>query len=163
MSDPEKLRLFEGSKVFIALRPKIFGIENEHVTLEYLGSFVEWNYLLARCTEWQWQLNLPVTVEVNGYANWFNSNNDVPRYSDVALIGFKGNQELTFSKNWHITLDQDNKPVKARQFDKDEDSFRYDVCNELWVGYKDFEGNAKWIPYEGKSNTGGTEPVLWQT
>jgi hypothetical protein len=108
----------------------------------------------------------PVTVKVNGYANWYVSNNDKDRYFDVALIGFKEYPELTYSKNWHITLDKSDKPTKPRQFDIEKDGFRYDVCDDLWIGYKDTNNEPRWIRYMGKWGTmtpEELEPPSWAT
>ena len=142
---------FQGSRVFIGLRPNIFEkVENEHITLEYVGSYPEWNTLLDKCERWYRTFGYgPVTVEVNGYANWSATNNGDNRYFDVALVGFKEYPELTYTKNWHITLSKDSRPVKPRQFDKERDAFRYDICDDLWVGYKDQNNKACWIRYMG--------------
>jgi len=159
--------LFQGSRVFIGLRPKIFeGVEDQHITLEYVGSFPEWKELIMKCERWANQFAyMPVTVEVNGYANWSATNNGDSRYFDVALVGFKEYPELTYSKNWHITLGKDTKPIKPRQFDRDLDSFRYDICDDLWIGYKTKAGDTAWIRYLGNRGTltpEELEPANWQ-
>lgn len=148
-------RLFQGSRVFIGLRPKIFeNIEDQHITLEYVGSYPEWNSLTSKCEKWRKQFaDMPVIVEVNGYGNWSATNNGDSRYFDVALIGFRDYPELTYSKNWHITLGKSSTPVKPRQFDRDADAFRYDICDDLWIGYKDKDGKSQWIRYLGSRGT----------
>jgi hypothetical protein len=108
----------------------------------------------------------PVTVEVNGYANWSATNNADRRYFDVALVGFREYPELTYQKNWHITLGKSDKPIKPRQFDHERDAFRYDVCDDLWIGYKDANNKPQWIRYMGKVNTINPkelEPPEWAT
>lgn len=133
---------FNGRNVFIALRPSIFGHENEHVTLEYIGHNPDWNVLTDTCTKWIDQFaGLPVTVAVNGYANW-SAKDD---YHNVALVEFREYPELSFSKNWHITLETSSQPIRPMQFDRDQDAFRYDYPDRLWVGYKDSTGERKWI------------------
>lgn len=146
---------FQGRRVFIGLRPKIFeNVENEHITLEYVGSFPEWSVLLDKCETWYRRFGFgPVTVYVNGYANWAASNNEDNRYFDVALVGFREYPDLNYTKNWHITLGKSNQPVKPRQFDKDADAFRYSICDDLWVGYKDENNEAQWIRYLGSVGT----------
>jgi hypothetical protein len=147
-------RIFQGSRVFIGLRPKIFNTDDEHITLEYVGTFPEWNALTAKCERWHRTFGYgPVTVEVNGYANWAATNNGDSRYFDVALVGFKEYPELTYAKNWHITLGKDTKPVKPRQFDRDNDAFRYDICDDIWIGYKDMNGDSRWLRYMGSTGT----------
>lgn len=160
-------RIFQGSRVFIGLRPNIFErVENQHITLDYIGSYPEWNTLLHQCALWHQRFgNGPVTVEVNGYANWFSSNNEKDRYFDVALIGFRDYPELTYLKNWHITLGKSDTPVKPRQFDKERDAFRYDHCDDIWIGYRDPNGEAKWLRYMGSVGTltpEELEPSSWQ-
>jgi hypothetical protein len=162
MNDLERLSYFQGSRVFIGLRTNIFEkVENEHVTLEYVGSFPEWNYLLDRCRNWENTfLYKPVRVSVNGYANWYNSNNNEDRYFDVALVQFDGRPQFSMLKNWHITLEKSDSPVDSRSFDKYQDAFRYDDCTDIWIGYKDREGNQKWISYEG-IGTKSPEGLTW--
>lgn len=146
-------RNFMGTKVFIALRPDIFGRPDEHVTVEYIGHFPEWNSLLTKIQDWETKLGLerdpnvkdyapdPLRVKVNGYANWCAKD----EYHHVALVGFPSNLDLSFSKNWHITLESSPEPLESFMFDKHEDAFRYDDVTELWLGYKDVDNNKKWV------------------
>lgn len=148
-----KQQRFMGTKAFIALRPDIFGHEDEHVTVEYLGHHPEWNSMLSKIQEWESRFGLEkdpntnsgnplsLRVFVNGYANWCAKD----EYHHVALVGFQGLQDLSFSKNWHITLESSPEPITAFTFNKDEDAFRYDYLDELWIGYKDKDNNRKWI------------------
>jgi hypothetical protein len=143
------MRHFMGRGVFIALRPNIFGKENEHVTLEYLGHNPEANTVLHQTQYWHDTFaGLPVTVKVNGYANW-SAKDD---YHNVALVEFSEYPDLSYSKNWHITLESSRQPLRPYQFDRDEDAFRYDYCDRLWIGYKDAVTNEKkWIePHNAK-------------
>jgi hypothetical protein len=87
---------------------------------------------------------LPVTVAVNGYANW-RAKDD---YHHVALVEFKEYPDLSFSKNWHITLESSRQPIPAYTFDTESDAFRYDICDRLWLGYKDVFGQKKFIDAE---------------
>lgn len=137
------MKHFMGRGVFVALRPNIFGKENEHVTLEYLGHNPTGDDLLAACIKWHDTFaGLPVTVKVNGYANW-SAKDD---YHNVALIEFAEYPDISFSKNWHITLESSRQPLRPYQFDRNEDAFRYDYCDRLWIGYKDAVTNEKkWI------------------
>lgn len=145
---------FAGTKAFIALRPDIFGHKDEHVTVEYLGHYPEWNSMLEKIQDWETRFGLeknpncsdesvvPLRVFVNGYANWCAKD----EYHHVALVGFDGLQELSFSKNWHITLESSPRPIESYTFDKDADAFRFDNMTELWIGYKDRTSNdRKWI------------------
>lgn len=145
---------FMGTKAFIALRPDIFGHEDEHVTVEYLGHYPEWNSVLQKIQDWESRFGLennpnnhndePVSLRVfvNGYANWCAKD----EYHHVALVGFNGLQDLSFSKNWHITLESSNEPIESFTYSKDSDAFRYDDINALWIGYKDRNSNKrKWI------------------
>ena len=145
---------FMGTKAFIALRPDIFGHEDEHVTVEYLGHFPEWNSVLTKIQDWETRFGLesnpnwadddrpmPLRLFVNGYANWLAKDD----YHHVALVGFDGLPDLSFSKNWHITLESSTKPIQAYTFDKDADAFRYSDIRSLWIGYKDKDNNKKWI------------------
>lgn len=161
-------RTFQGSRVFIGLRPKIFdSIEDEHITLEYVGSFPEWKELLMKCEAWANKFAyMPVTVEVNGYGNWIATNNGDHRYFDVALVAFREYPELTYQKNWHITLGKDTKPIKARQFDIMKDADKFDVCDDIWIGYKKVTGETAWIRYLGNRGTllpEELEPPSWVT
>lgn len=146
-------KVFGGKKVFIALRPDIFGHDDEHVTVEWVGNYPDWNTLLTKIQDWEAKFGLerdpnrpnreplPLRVSVNGYANWCAKE----EYHHVALVGFKGLQELSFSKNWHITLESASEPIEPYTFDKNEDAFRYDDIEELWLGYKDEDNNKRWI------------------
>jgi hypothetical protein len=144
-----------GQKVFLALRPDIYGVRDEHVTVEWIGNMPEWNSLLERIQYWEGQFgfeeNPNVTdryptgvleVRTNGYANWSATR----EYHQVALVGFPDNLDLSFSKNWHITLESSDVPFKnVLIFDRDADAFRYDHVTELWVGYKDEDNNRHWV------------------
>jgi hypothetical protein len=127
---------------FICLRPDIFGHENEHVTLEYLGHEPDIYKIELETNYWTTTFaGLPVTVAVNGYANW-RAKDD---YHHVALIEFKEYPALSFSKNWHITLESSRQPIPAYTFDTETDAFRYDYADSLWLGYKDVLGQKKFI------------------
>lgn len=127
--------------VFICLRPEIFGHPNEHVTLEYMGHEPELEEITTKSAEWLNRFGgLPVTVRVNGYANWQSQKLD---YHSVALVMFNEYPALSYSKNWHITLESDNEPVEPKQFDAFADAFRYDICDRLWVGYTDAKGEKR--------------------
>lgn len=146
-------QVFNGTKAFIALRPDIFGHDDEHVTVEYIGHYPDWNDLLTKLQDWETKLGLerdpnkpdneplPLRVFVNGYANWCAKS----EYHHVALVGFQGLPDVSFSKNWHITLESSTEPIRAFTFDKDADAFRYDDIDLLWIGYKDANNNKKWI------------------
>jgi len=142
-------RKFQGRGVFLALRPNIFGIEDEHITVEYLGHNPDATDVVSAVRKWHNEFaGLPVTVAVNGYANW-SAKDD---YHNVALIEFKEYPSLSFVKNWHITIESSREPLRPYQFDRDEDAFRYDYCDRLWIGYKDATTNEKkWIePHNAK-------------
>lgn len=133
-----------GTKVFFCLRPKIFNTPNEHVTLEYLGHYPEWDELKEAGNTWLHTFaGLPVTVFVNGYANW-QAKDD---YHNVALVGFKEYPSLSFSKNWHITLESSRQPMPPIQFNTDKDEFAYDYCTTLWIGYSDVNNEKKFIEF----------------
>jgi hypothetical protein len=140
---------FMGRGVFIALRPNIFGHDDEHVTLEYLGHDPSIWQMREAIKKWHNQFaGLPVTVAVNGYANW-SAKDD---YHNVALIEFREYPDISYIKNWHITLESSRNPLRPYQFDRDEDAFRYDYCDRLWIGYKDaVTKEKKWIePHNAK-------------
>jgi hypothetical protein len=145
---------FNGTKVFLALRPDIYGVDDEHVTVEYLGNTPDWNEMLEKIVHWEGTFGFEdnpnktkrfptgvLEVKTNGYANWCAKN----EYHHVALVGFPDNLDLSFSKNWHITLESAAYPLQAFTFDKDADAFRYDHVTELWVGYKDADNNRRWV------------------
>lgn len=162
-----KIKYFQGTKVFIALRPDIFGHEDEHVTVEYIGHEPEWNSLLTKIQDWESKFGLernpndleyeplPLRLQVNGYANWCAKD-----YHHVALVGFKGLPDLSFSKNWHITLETSEHPIPAYTYDKDSDAFRYDDVRELWLGYKDEHNNKKWISARNAKHLVGTKDLV---
>ena len=133
--------MFNGSKVFISLRPDIFGVDREHITLEYIGAFPTWDTLIEKCQEWQNILGSDIKVKVNGFANWKHN-----LYYKVALIDFVGRPALSMSKNWHITLEQSDKPFTSVPIITEESALE-DTCYELWVGYADAKGNKHWISY----------------
>lgn len=141
------IKQFMGRNVFIALRPNIYNVPNEHVTLEYIGHSPDWNALQQSCEDWNNIFALhhegsAVTVAVNGYANW-RAKDD---YHNVALVEFKEYPNISYTKNWHITLESSRNPLDPYKYDSDEDAFRYDYCDRLWIGYKDlWSGEKKWI------------------
>jgi hypothetical protein len=138
-------------------------IEDEHITLEYVGSYPEWKELLMKCEAWANKFAyMPVTVEVNGYANWLATNNGDHRYFDVALVAFREYPELTYQKNWHITLGKDTKPIKPRQFDIMKDVDRFDICDDIWIGYKKPTGETAWIRYLGNRGTLNPEELEYR-
>lgn len=132
----------DATKVFMALRPKIYNIPREHVTLEFLGDNPTWDQVKLAKHDWLKQFaGLPVTVRVNGYANWVAKD----EYHHVALINFHEYPELSYKKNWHITLESSRSPIEPRTFDKDVDAFNYDHADSLWLGYTDKHGVKKFI------------------
>ena len=137
-------RVFNGTKVFICLRTDIFGVEREHVTLEYIGAFPTWDELLNTCNEWEHTLQGDVQVNVTGFANWKTN-----LFYKVALVEFEGLPELSRSKNWHITLEQSTVPFSSMPV-VTEDTLS-DTCYGLWVGYADKQGNKRWISHKEMS------------
>lgn len=133
-------RVFNGTKVFICLRTDIFGVEDEHVTMEYLGAFPTWDHLLNRCNYWDNMFGGSFPVEVNGFANWKND-----LYYKVALIKFPTMPKINFLKNWHITLQKSAKPFDSMPVFTEE--ILKDECFSLWVGYSDKDGNKCWISH----------------
>jgi hypothetical protein len=141
-----------GTGVFIALRPDIFGVPNEHVTVEWVGHFPEWNTLLHKIQAWEcefdFDVNKSLRVEVNGYANWMGKED----YHRVALVRFKNKQELSFRKNWHITLESSKIPFEtADTVDELRDRHRYDWVDNLWLGYKDANNDKQWLSLAGET------------
>lgn len=137
-------QIFNARKVFLCLRPKIFNIPNEHLTLEFMGHEPEWKELREAANTWLHTFNgLPVCVVVNGYANW-QAKDD---YHNVALVRFNEFPQLSFSKNWHITLESSRLPLEPMQFHRDRDAFNYDYATTLWVGYTNDAGEKKFIEY----------------
>lgn len=158
---------FMGGKVFLAVRPKLFTFrtkalqDDQHVTMEYIGTLPAVWDLIEKLDEWEEKLNLshPIDqdqwhmphkgmqclVKVNGYANWYNSNNDKERYFDVALVEFPWCKDIGWDKNWHVTLGKSDKPVLARQFDPNIDGQRIDYISDLWIGFKEKDGTSKWL------------------
>ena len=147
---------FMGGKVFLAVRPKLFEFrtkemnDDQHVTMEYVGTLPFVADLIEKVELWEKKLNLAhsgaqTLVKVNGYANWYNSNNDKERYFDVALVEFPWNREIGWDKNWHVTLGKSDKPVLPRQFDPRIDGQRIDYISDLWIGFKTKEGESKWL------------------
>lgn len=131
-----------GTKVFIGLRPKIYGLPREHVTLQFLGDNPTGDEVKLAVHDWlKTFAGLPVTVRVNGYANWLAKD----EYHHVALINFHEYPELSYVKNWHITLESSRQPIEPRTFDKDVDAFNYDHVDRLWLGYTDENGVKKFI------------------
>lgn len=140
-------RVFNGTKVFIALRTNIFDVEREHITLDYIGAFPTWDELLGKCNDWLRTFGGDtVQVTVNGFANWKTN-----LYYKVALICFDNHPELSYTKNWHITLEQSEKPFESVPLLTEETLS--DECYELWVGYADRDGNKHWISYSELSKT----------
>jgi hypothetical protein len=136
------VKKIKGTKVFMALRPNIYGLPREHVTLEYLGDNPTGDQVKLAAYDWNKQFaGLPVTVRVNGYANWLAKD----EYHHVALINFHEYPELSYVKNWHITLESSRQPIEPRMFDKDVDAFNYDIADRLWLGYTDEHGVKKFI------------------
>lgn len=138
------MQILNARKVFLCLRPKIFGHKNEHVTIEYIGHEPDWNELRETATTWLHIFGgLPVTVAVNGYANWAGKED----YHNVALVEFKEYPALSFSKNWHITLESSRQPLTPIQYSRDEDAFRYDYATTLWIGYTNEAGDKRFIEF----------------
>ncbi|ASZ72616.1 hypothetical protein NELLIE_44 [Arthrobacter phage Nellie] len=171
MPDLIEKNKFMGGKVFLAVRPKLFQFnskenqDNQHVTMEYIGTLPSLWDLLQKIDEWEEKLNIavpidktqwhmphrgmPCMVRVNGYANWYNSNNDKERYFDVALVEFPWNKEIGWDKNWHVTLGKSDRPVLPRQFDPSIDGQRVDYLDTLWIGFKTKDGESKWLSADG--------------
>lgn len=137
-------RVFNGTKVFICLRTDIFGVEREHITLDYVGAFPTWDELLYRCNEWEQTFKGEVKVNVTGFANWKTN-----LFYKVALVGFEGLPEVSWSKNWHITLEQSEKPFDSMPIIGNDTLS--DTCYGLWVGYADKLGNKRWISHKEMS------------
>lgn len=137
-------RVFNGTKVFICLRTDIFGVEREHITLEYIGAFPTWDELLEKCNSWERTFGGAVKVDVTGFANWKTN-----LFYKVALVEFAGMPELSRAKNWHITLEQSCKPFDSMPLIT-EDTLS-DECFDLWVGFADKEGNKRWISHRDMS------------
>lgn len=143
-------RVFNGTKVFICLRTDIFGVEREHITLDYIGAFPTWDDLLDKCNEWEDKLtdfSRPageVGINVTGFANWKTN-----LFYKVALVEFEGLPALSRSKNWHITLEQSEKPFNSMPVIT-QDTLS-DTVYGLWVGYADKLGNKRWISHKEMS------------
>lgn len=137
---PASTQKFNGKNVFLALRTDIFhGVEDEHLTLKFLGNYPYWDFVIGHAK--QWQSILPVAIKQNGIAIW--KNRDL--YHEVALMTFEGHPSL-FGRNWHITLDSSAEPMSPRWWTADNKPDQ--VLDELWVGYKDSStGEKKWISY----------------
>lgn len=150
--------IINGSRVFIALRTAIFKDfkEGEHITVEFIGSFPDYAYLVQRLKHWENIFggfkNFPVRVEVNGYANYIAGSPGDERYFQTAMINFPDyGPELNYSKFWHLTMGKQDKPFEeARAFDKDADAFNNDICDDLWIGYKDEKGELQWVSGHGR-------------
>ncbi|USL89125.1 hypothetical protein SEA_CASSEROLE_43 [Arthrobacter phage Casserole] len=150
---------FMGGKVFLAVRPNLFHFHSEekqndqHVTMEYIGTLPYIEGLNIQIKKWEQKLGLDekrqCLVRVNGYANWYNSNNDKERYFDVALVEFPWNRAVGWDKNWHVTLHKSDKPVIPRQFDPTIDGQRIDYVDTLWIGFKTKDGESKWLSADG--------------
>lgn len=138
-------RVFNGSKVFIGLRTDIFGVDREHITLEYIGAFPTWDELLEKCAFWESQLGDAVRVNVTGFANWKTN-----FFYKVALVEFEGKHDLSWSKNWHITLEQQAKPFDSMPIISEETLS--DTCYDLWVGFADKDGNKHWVSHRRLSS-----------
>ena len=137
-------KVFNARKVFFCLRPKIFNLPNEHITLEFVGHEPEWDELRDAGNTWVHTFGgFPVTVAVNGYANW-RAKTD---YHNVALIEFKEYPALSYTKNWHITLESSRQLLKPIQYNPAWDEFKYDYCTTLWLGYTDDKGEKKFIEF----------------
>jgi len=135
----------QGTNLFLCLRPAIFGVEDEHVTLRYFSEDETRVWVIDNAiVHWQNELKMPVTIKVNGYAGWDTGR----KYCHVALVGFHEYPELSWSKNWHITLESSNHPIQPYTYDRDADAFRYDICDRLWLGYKDLNGERQYIEAE---------------
>jgi hypothetical protein len=115
--------------------------------------------LVDKLRDWQYTFNgfkpnkdFTVRVEVNGYANYIAGTPGDERYFQTAMIHFPDfGPELNYSKFWHLTMGKQDHPFEeARAFDKNADAFNYDVCDDLWIGYKDVEGNLQWVSSLGR-------------
>lgn len=151
----------QGSRVFIALRTAIFKDfeRGEHITVEFIGSFPDWNLVSERLKYWEGVFKtFPVKVEVNGYANYTAGDG---RYFQVAMMKFpEHNTNLNYSKFWHLTMGKQDEPFKeARAFDPEVDAFNYDICDDLWVGYKDKNNVLRWLPYHQRPSPTWTSNV----
>lgn len=154
----ERLHIFNGTKTFIALRTDLFGVENEHVTLEFTGAFPEWHDLIRKCKTWKETLcGLPITVEVNGYATWKTPK---LRYHKVALVEFVELPELSMEKNWHITLDSRMEPFSRFEVPVITEYKRQEICDNIWVGYTQQDGSKAWLPADRIETMKDSELVL---
>jgi hypothetical protein len=143
-------KVFNGGKVFIALRTSLFTPENdnpnEHVTLDFLGSYPAWNRVVSYCEKWERDLKLPITIETNGFANWQSY---AGIYHSVALVAFREYPELNYERNWHITLQSSINPLPSRTFTPLEKKAQ--IVDTLWVGYTDKDGNKQWVRWNSSS------------
>lgn len=154
--------ILQGSRVFIGLRTSIFKDfdKGEHITVEFLGSFPEWSRVQDRLAYWEEKFKtFPLRVEVEGYANYTAGEG---RYFQVAMMKFPElGQDINYLKFWHLTMGKQDEPFKvARAFDPDVDAFNYDVCDDLWVGYKDKDNNLQWSPYHNRPSRIGVGLAL---
>jgi hypothetical protein len=154
-------QVFNGSRVFLALRTSIFKDfdKGEHITLEFLGSFPKYSLLVDKLKDWQYTFNgfkprehFAVRVEVNGYANYIAGSPNDERYFQTAMIRFpEYGPELNYSKFWHLTMGKQDQPFEeARVFDKEVDAFNYDICDDIWIGYKDQNNELRWVSGHGR-------------
>ena len=150
--------IFNGSRVFIALRTSIFKDfkEGEHVTVEYIGSFPRYDYIVSRLKHWEYEFGgkegFTLRVEVNGYANYIAGSPNDERYFQTAMIRFPDyGPELNYSKFWHLTMGKQDHPFEeGRPFNKEVDAFNYDICDDLWIGYKNEKGELCWVSSYGR-------------
>jgi hypothetical protein len=152
-----KLDLSELSDVFIGLNTDFFNqmpIENEHLTLDYLGQAPSRERLILAAFDTRAKFNRSVVeAYVSGYAVWGTET----AYFHVALVSFRTPQgnvlPVSFTKNWHITLEKSPEPLWAFSYNKVMDSrrkklFSFEDNFDIYVGYKDADGVKHFEQYD---------------
>lgn len=147
LSSKQDTDYFPGTKVFIALRTDMFGVENEHITLDFHGAFAETNKVLENCERFKNLFyGLPIQVAVNGYANWRTSNN---MFHHVALVEFMGRPNFQ-GRNWHVTLESRDEPFLREELYPVQLDEPLNSCEDIWIGYTTLDGKEKkWLRYDG--------------
>lgn len=127
---PEQARLESLTNVFVGIKPNIFGTPTEHITIEYLGNKPTKDSVKMAAADARKKFGEePFEARVTGYAVWGSNG----MYFRVALISFfdlKDNvMPISFTKNWHITLEKSTEPLVADVFDYDSDAYRTDMVD----------------------------------
>lgn len=132
--------VFRGKSVYLAFRTDMFDVENEHMTLKFMGNDPEWKDLMQEAEVWQSML--PVGIEQNGIATWRNKD----EYHHVALMSFQGHPSL-FGRNWHVTLESSPEPITADPYDSYLAASQ--MMLDIWIGFKDHgTGYKRWVTYK---------------